>query len=689
MPETLSPQNTVAVVLNYNGREHTLACLRALAAMEDKPGRVIVVDNASTDGSPEALEAWLPGCGLNAALLRLPENNGYAAGNNAGLRLALDDPECRAAWVLNNDTEPRPGALAALCHWLNLNPGAGMAGSTLVYAHDPELVQCAGGYAVNPLLATVRPLLGHATLHAVAACDPHNTAAKMDYVSGASLLARRSLLQHIGLFAEEYFLYYEDTEFGLRAKRAGHALAWARDSVVAHHEGGTTGAATGSGERAFIRPELVDYLSLRNRAYLARRLFFPALPVTVAGYAGVIINRIRRGQADRVPLVLLALIHGLAGKMGKPRAADPGLVVLHLTARADFGGGPEHLLHLLRHAPENARSLVACPRDYPYYDRYCALVGAENVFELPHRKFSAAKLWQLRRFCRERGVTILLSHGKGAGLYSRPLGLLASLPCVHAFHGVHTAQYGRVAKKLYQAYERCFSAFTQAGIAVSKGERERILEEGLMPAEKIRLIPNGVAVPGELADPPQGPPWKVVSLSRFDAQKNSAFAVDVLLELQRLGRLADFRFLILGDGLERQRVLALARERGLEEFLHCPGATPEPHAHFAGALCCFSSSRWEGLPLALLEAMGHGLPVVASDVVGNRDAVHHGETGLLYPGDDAAAAAAALCGMTAAETRKSLGQKARDHVALHHDVRQTALRTHEALLQAARSFFRY
>ena len=358
--------------------------------------------------------------------------------------------------------------------------------------------------------------------------------------------------------------------------------------------------------------------------------------------------------------------------------------ILFLTLRADFGGGPEHLWQLLRRLPDGVRACVACPRDYPYYDRYRALLGEENIFVLPHRSFRPSALWGLRTFCRKHGAVVLHSHGKGAGVYSRLLAFLTGLPCAHTFHGVHTARYGPAKKRLYRLYERVMALLTDAGIAVSEGERRQILAQGLFPDRKLRLIENGVNIPADAVSPPAAGPYTVVSMSRFDYQKNSEFLIDILESLRQLGRLDDFRIVAVGDGEGRSGLETLARERGLADSLHCAGASPEPYAFFAGALCCLSTSRWEGMPLAVLEAMAHGLPAVATDVVGNRDAVRHGETGFLYPEGKAEAAAAALCRLVdEPDLRRNLGERAGGYVRRRHDARKMADRTLELLRRIA------
>jgi GT2 family glycosyltransferase len=335
MTVQLSPATCAGILINYNGAARTLACVQALARLAVPPGRLAVVDNGSAQGEPERLLAgWTamaqaadlpapvlrkcgdPPVGAPAMLLTLPENQGFAAGNNAALRLLLTAPDCRAFWLLNNDTEPAPQALEALCARLNQRPDAGLCGSTLVLGHDPQRLQCAAGGAFSPWLAATRHLGQGADLAQLP--DQAGVERGLDYINGASLLVRREVIERIGLLPEEYFLYCEDVDFCLRARRAGFGLAWAPDSVVLHHEGGSSGAKGKGHASPPQRSRLMDYLMVRNRFHLVRSFQPLALPTALATLPLLLANRIRRGQADRCGLLLRAVVHGLAGRQGKP-----------------------------------------------------------------------------------------------------------------------------------------------------------------------------------------------------------------------------------------------------------------------------------------------------------------------------------------------------------------------------------
>ncbi|MBQ4133411.1 MAG: glycosyltransferase, partial [Desulfovibrionaceae bacterium] len=224
---------------------------------------------------------------------------------------------------------------------------------------------------------------------------------------------------------------------------------------------------------------------------------------------------------------------------------------------------------------------------------------------------------------------------------------------------------------------------------VSEGERKEILLYRLTAPEKLILIPNGVEIPAQQPEEAEGPPFRIISMSRFDYQKNSGFLINIAQRLAERGRLADFQFIIAGEGEDRAEVLADAKRSGISGHLQCPGASPEPQTFFKGALCYLSSSRWEGMPLAVLEAMAHGLPAVVSDVTGNRDVVRNNETGFIYQEKDAEGAAEALCRLADdARLCKTLGAQAREYVQAGHNARRMARQTlnvlHEAKLKKSK-----
>lgn len=330
-----------------------------------------------------------------------------------------------------------------------------------------------------------------------------------------------------------------------------------------------------------------------------------------------------------------------------------------VTARADYGGGPEHVLQLTRMLCRSLEVFVACPREEPYWDRYEALVSAPRMLEIPHRRFQWQALRKIQAFIVERQISIVHSHGYGGGIYARLAAWLTRRPCCHTQHGVTPA--AGLSSGIKALSDWLLSMVTAAIVAVSPSEaatlRRRCFWKG-----RLRVIPNGVRIPAErmTSEILSRRPFRVAHVTRFVFQKNFDLLLRIAEELRRRSRLEDFLFVVLGDGPDRARYEARARELGLAGAVEFVGAVPKVRDYFGQAMALLSTSRWEGMPLALLEGMAAGLPVIASDVVGNRDAVQPSRTGDLYPLADPGAAAEMLLALSRDPARwDALSQAAR------------------------------
>jgi GT2 family glycosyltransferase len=230
-----------AVIVNWNGREDTLACLRALAAGERPPDRVIVVDNGSADGSVEAVRADFPA----VEVLALARNVHFAAGANAGMRRALAWG-ADAVWVLNNDTIPALGTLGEMLRAFDASPEVGIAGARLVHPGSPPRV-VVGARCDFRTGAIIEPILSP---------DHEGDWLDVDYVWGCAMLIRADVLRAIGHFDESLVAYFEDTDLCLRARAAGWRTATAVRAVVRHH-------GSKSADRVFLQQ-----MALRGRNWL-------------------------------------------------------------------------------------------------------------------------------------------------------------------------------------------------------------------------------------------------------------------------------------------------------------------------------------------------------------------------------------------------------------------------------------
>lgn len=215
------------IIVNWNGWKDTILCLDALTHSTYGPTFIVVVDNGSTDGSVDRIRAAHP----ETVVLESPQNLGFAGGNNIGIRYALERG-VDYLWLLNNDTEPDPNALAALVSKASSDRGLGAVASICYYASAPSIVQAWAGARVNLWMGYGRN-----------ATEPHADD-WFDSLYGASMLVASAAVQDVGLLDEGFFHYWEETEFCLRLRKQGWRLAAAPDSCILHKVAASTGGNT-------------------------------------------------------------------------------------------------------------------------------------------------------------------------------------------------------------------------------------------------------------------------------------------------------------------------------------------------------------------------------------------------------------------------------------------------------------
>ncbi|MHB8155959.1 MAG: glycosyltransferase family 4 protein [Desulfocucumaceae bacterium] len=307
-----------------------------------------------------------------------------------------------------------------------------------------------------------------------------------------------------------------------------------------------------------------------------------------------------------------------------------------ISSRADYGGGPEHLLTLVRGLAKNYRLFVACPREEPYWPMYQSLLKGERMLELPHRRFSVSVLVKMLLLVRSGQIDIVHSHGRGAGAFSRLLKIFfPGLKVVHTFHGLHYENRSFGARAFYIGVERVLGMLTDVFICVSRGELSEAVDLGICRPEQASVIYNGIlpaSFPGDAALPGvEAGDFVVLHISRFDQPKNSGMALQIAERLFRQD--PGVKFVFVGDGPEKQKLERAAKNKGLSNVLFLGFET------MAGRYCrlaqvYLSTSKKEGLGIAAIEALSAGLPVIATDVPGSNEIVDHGENGFLFSKED-------------------------------------------------------
>jgi GT2 family glycosyltransferase len=262
-----APGAITAVVVNYNGAEHLGPCLEALFAQTRPPTEVIVVDNASSDGSRELVRERFP----RAQLIELGENRGPCPARNRGLE------EARSSWVLilDNDAVLAPDALERLSAAAAANPDAALIQPRSVHAAEPDRVHYDGGrfhYAGLFSLRNAGVRLAQAEGSGVV---------EVDGAISVALLARREAVLEAGGFDGRYFILFEDLDLSYRLRLAGLKILSVEDAIVLHR-GGTPGISFRQGGY----PARRAWLHSRNRwIFLAKNYRASTLLAALPGLA--------------------------------------------------------------------------------------------------------------------------------------------------------------------------------------------------------------------------------------------------------------------------------------------------------------------------------------------------------------------------------------------------------------------
>ncbi len=238
------------IVLNWNSWRETMDCVNSLQHLEYPNYAVYTVDNASSDGSEGRLRAWNP----TLRIIQSGANLGWAGGNNTGIRIARAD-SCYHIYLLNSDTTVRPDTLTLLLEAAE-HPNAASVGSLVVSEADPNWVEFGGCY-IDPRTRFPRQI--HCMLNEMdRAAGPQPIVA----VKGCSMLLTNAALDRVGLFSEDYFLNYDETDWCYRASALGMSHYFVPAAVVAHKGAVSFQGTDGPVYRYFI---------IRNRLLFASR----------------------------------------------------------------------------------------------------------------------------------------------------------------------------------------------------------------------------------------------------------------------------------------------------------------------------------------------------------------------------------------------------------------------------------
>lgn len=286
-------------IVTYKAPDLTIQCLGSLEpeVTSIEGCRVIVTDNCSGDGSAETISQAIEASGWSdwAELVVAPGNDGYASGNNVAIEKDRQgEKPSDYVLILNPDVVVQPGAIRTLVEFMESHPRVGIAGSLCENPDGTPQSSCFGFPGlVDEFLRGVRMGVLDRVFHRFLSRVPHSeTAHPADWVSGASMLVRREVFDEIGTLDDQYFLYYEETDFSLNARRRGWDIWYVPDSRIVHFASHYTGIFTPNPGDQKRRPAY--WFESRRRYYLKNYGPVYAALIDLAALSGLTLWKLRR-----------------------------------------------------------------------------------------------------------------------------------------------------------------------------------------------------------------------------------------------------------------------------------------------------------------------------------------------------------------------------------------------------------
>ena len=257
--------SVAVIILNWNGKKDTLACVKSVTRQEFEHLQIVIVDNASTDDSVSVFRKKFP----NLKILENKTNLGYAAGNNIGIRYALDSGS-EYVLVLNNDTVLDPECIRELQADLISHPEAAAAGPKSCFYDKPDIIYFAGG-EVGPYGSIFHVGYGSQDIQF------YNLARETEWLNGCAIMFTRRALLDIGLYYPDYFLLFEDIDWSFRAIRLGYSLRYVPQAKLLHKGSASFGKTRSPLYTYYYKRKLCLWIERNFPFYKRPRLYHQAV----------------------------------------------------------------------------------------------------------------------------------------------------------------------------------------------------------------------------------------------------------------------------------------------------------------------------------------------------------------------------------------------------------------------------
>lgn len=298
------------VICNWNKKDYVLKCIESVKQLNYNNYDIAVVDNASTDGSIEAIEAKYP----DIVLIKNKENRGGSGGFNTGIKYMLEKDTYKYIYLLDNDVLLDGNSLYELVKEMELDNDLGIAGSKIYVMDIPNQIQELGAWIDWNKGYILPNKKGHIENDEII----ENVA--VDYVPACSLLARTDAIKKAGIMDEKFFLYWDDIEWGYRIKNKGYKVKAITSSKVWHKMGVANKTST-----------LTTYYFWRNRIhffnkYTSEEKWKEIMSIIFEDYFSGLYTSLFYGKKQTARSMYEAIKDGVNGGRGKAKENQYGLV---------------------------------------------------------------------------------------------------------------------------------------------------------------------------------------------------------------------------------------------------------------------------------------------------------------------------------------------------------------------------
>lgn len=245
------------VLVNWNSEEYTIRCLASLMAAAKVPDHIVVVDNASVNGSVAAIRAVFP----LVHIIENRQNYGFTGANNRGISYLLSR-SVDYVWILNNDTIVSQNCLQVLCNALEKHDEVAAA-TCKIYRNDSNEIWFAGSVFYRYSFCVEHRGEGETDR------GQYDSVEYLDFLDGCCILVRSAVLREIGLFDEHFFAYHEDVDFSFRLKNSGARLLYVPEASISHFAGASVNKNNWTHD--VTSSHLQHFLSRRNKLFIVRR----------------------------------------------------------------------------------------------------------------------------------------------------------------------------------------------------------------------------------------------------------------------------------------------------------------------------------------------------------------------------------------------------------------------------------